>query len=299
MKLNHLHTIDLPLVSIIIPCYNNEEYIEECCESCINQSYKNIEIILVDDGSTDTSRALMDKIAEEFQNVSVISQANQGPSAARNRGFEISQGKYVVFVDADDKIHKEYIEECINTYLQFPNLNIVYSEAEYFDKKHDKWNLESFEVKRLLYNNCIPVFPMIPADTFKNAGMFDKNLHYFEDWELWIRIMNLYGGLYRINKVMYYYRKRKSKDSITDKASNSEKQLSHLYIYNKHAALYQQHGLHIDMLLKAHKCDNKYREKYYNEWYRKYFYFLFKKKEYREIYMRLHSQQAFENQKMF
>lgn len=293
-KLNSAQAIGLPLVSIIIPCYNNEEHIELCCASCIAQSYKNIEIILVDDGSTDASRHLMDKAARDFPHIAVISQPNQGPAAARNKGFEMSRGKYVVFVDADDKLHEDYIRECVLVYLQFPGLNIVYSEAEYFDDKQGRWKLEPFEVKQLLYNNCIPVFPMIPAATFKGAGMFDEKLHYFEDWELWIRIAHLYGGIYRINKVMYYYRKSGKKSSVTDQTSSSYKQVSYLYIYNKHAALYQQHGLHLDMLLKTHKYNDKYREKYYNEWYRKYFYFLFRKKEYREIYVREDNEQEFE-----
>lgn len=106
-----------PLVSIIIPLYNAKNYIEECISSLLSQSYKEIEIIIVDDGSTDNSLTIARQYESEI--VHVFSQQNKGACAARNYGFEMSKGEYVQFMDADDTIEKNKIELQIERLRQF------------------------------------------------------------------------------------------------------------------------------------------------------------------------------------
>ena len=89
-------------ISIIVPVYNVELYLEECIESIIAQTYKDVEIILIDDGSTDKSGAICDKIALKDERIIVVHKVNGGLSSARNLGIEIAQGKYIIFVDSDD-----------------------------------------------------------------------------------------------------------------------------------------------------------------------------------------------------
>lgn len=98
------------LISVIIPVYNVEKYVERCVTSVLNQTYKNIEIILVDDGSTDESGKICDRLASENENVSVIHQNNQGLGPARNTGLNDMKGKYVAFVDSDDWIENNTYE---------------------------------------------------------------------------------------------------------------------------------------------------------------------------------------------
>lgn len=100
-----------PLVSIIVPVYNTEKYIRECLNSLIQQSYSHIEIIAVDDGSTDNSLCLLKKLAAKDSRLKVFSQPNQGVSAARNLALSKATGTYVMFVDADDWIDSSTIEE--------------------------------------------------------------------------------------------------------------------------------------------------------------------------------------------
>lgn len=99
-----------PLVSIIIPVFNTSKYLQKCVDSVQKQTYKNLEIILVDDGSTDRSGVLCDELKNQDKRISVIHKANGGLSSARNAGISIAKGKYIVFVDSDDWIEKETIE---------------------------------------------------------------------------------------------------------------------------------------------------------------------------------------------
>ena len=101
------------LVSIIIPVYNVKEYLKECVESCITQSYDNIEIVLVDDGSTDGSGKICDEFSSKYERIKCIHKKNGGLSDARNYGIENSSGDYVMFVDSDDLISNNIVEELL------------------------------------------------------------------------------------------------------------------------------------------------------------------------------------------
>ncbi len=107
------------LISIIVPVYNVEKYLEDCINSILNQTYKNFELILVDDGSTDGSSYLCDKLKKIDNRIIVIHQYNQGLSAARNSGLEICSGKFITFVDSDDMIDENYCYILLNSSLKF------------------------------------------------------------------------------------------------------------------------------------------------------------------------------------
>lgn len=124
------------LVSIIIPVYNVILYLFDCIETVEQQTYKNIEIILVDDGSSDGSEKLCDELSESYGNIKVIHQKNSGVSTARNNGIEASSGEYIIFVDSDDFIDPNMIEKLINARNAYPSLlpvcgiRKIYSDRE-------------------------------------------------------------------------------------------------------------------------------------------------------------------------
>ena len=97
------------IISIIVPIYNTRRYIDKCVESIVNQTYKNIEIILVDDGSTDGSDKKCDEWKEKDKRIKVIHKENEGASSARNVGIENAKGKYIAFIDSDDYIQKFHL----------------------------------------------------------------------------------------------------------------------------------------------------------------------------------------------
>ena len=103
-------TIDEPLVSIVMPVYNAEDYLEESLCTVVSQSYRNLEIICVDDGSRDDSLLLIKKMMQEDQRISVVTQENQGAGAARNLGLKEANGEYILFFDADDILKKDMVQ---------------------------------------------------------------------------------------------------------------------------------------------------------------------------------------------
>ena len=98
-------------ISVIVPIYKLEQYLEECVDSLIEQTYKNIEIILVDDGSPDNCGAICDRYAEQDDRIQVIHKKNGGLSDARNAGLDIASGEYVLFIDSDDNVSVDMVEE--------------------------------------------------------------------------------------------------------------------------------------------------------------------------------------------
>lgn len=109
----------MPLISIIIPAYNIENYIAKCLDSLINQTYKNLEIIVVNDGSSDNTGKIIDAYSSKYENIKAIHKKNAGVSAARNSGIEIANGDYIGFVDGDDTVDEEMFEVLINNAIKY------------------------------------------------------------------------------------------------------------------------------------------------------------------------------------
>ena len=103
-----------PLISIIVPIYNAEKYIEQCVRSILNQSYSDLEIILVDDGSSDSSASLCQELAQKDTRIKYYYQSNNGVTSARKKGVDLASGEYIAFVDADDTIEKDFIRILID-----------------------------------------------------------------------------------------------------------------------------------------------------------------------------------------
>ena len=136
-----------PVVSVIIPVYNVEKYLEECIDSVLNQTYKDIEIILVDDGSTDSSGDICDRYAENNKNICVIHQKNGGLSAARNAGLGEACGEYVYFLDSDDYISSDAIEKLISI-AKNDNSDVVFFDAHSFLDNSDKEIKQNYRRKK-------------------------------------------------------------------------------------------------------------------------------------------------------
>ena len=129
----------LPLISVIVPVYRVEKYLDTCVKSILTQTYKNFELILVDDGSPDNCPALCDKYAEIYKNIRVIHKENGGLSDARNIGVTMAKGEYVTFIDSDDYVHPLYLEMLLNgirnTKADFSvgDIKVIFEEQNFFD----------------------------------------------------------------------------------------------------------------------------------------------------------------------
>ncbi|WP_343565955.1 glycosyltransferase family A protein [Sphingobacterium sp.] len=262
------------LVSIIIPCYNNADTIRETLDSVYNQSYKNIEVIVVDDGSLDNSGERIRERQIQNPNLILLTQENSGPAAARNYGASISTGHYLVFLDGDDKIHTDYISTCVGCFEQDPTLDLVYPVTELFENEEGIFNLADFDPQTILTQNCFPIVAMIRKKDFLENGQFDEKLRIAEDWEMWIRHTRKFPNVKKIQKTLFFYRKRATMNSISDlNKINNIIDDAHLYVYNKHYALYREVGWDIIDLLSSRREYLKYKNKYYNQWFKKLFLF--------------------------
>ena len=142
------------LVSVVIPVYNSEKYLEECLNSIISQTYQNIEIIVIDDGSSDNSVRVVESYLPK---VSLIKQKNLGVSAARNRGIEASKGELLVFLDSDDWLSNDIIEQHVKTFKEYENIEYLKKTIEnYFFKKFHKTahTINQSIVRKTHENNC-------------------------------------------------------------------------------------------------------------------------------------------------
>lgn len=135
-----------PLISVIIPVYNVEKYIEKSLEGISNQTYKNLEILIIDDGSKDNSKELCEKFAQKDKRMQVISQKNAGAAAARNHGMRKATGEYIMFMDSDDTIHPEAIRVLYDLNIKYKTKLSMFDCIEVRDTFEDWKELPEFEV---------------------------------------------------------------------------------------------------------------------------------------------------------
>ena len=201
---------DTPKVSIIVPCYNQENFVEECLESIRKQSYKNIECIIVNDGSTDQSCNRIIQFCSKDSRFSYIDKKNEGVSVARNTGILHSSGKYILPVDADDIIAEDYVKECVAVLESHPDYKVVYCRAKKFGEVNFEWILPPYSLETELCRNCIFCSAMFRKDDFEKSSGYNPNMKEgFEDWDFWISFLGNGEKVYKIDKILFYYRIKK------------------------------------------------------------------------------------------
>lgn len=274
------------LVSVIIPYYFGEDYIKECLESVFKQSYTAIEVIIVNDGSP---RKFLDELKNtDYPNLIIYHQENQGQSAARNKGVDLSCGKFILFLDCDDKLDTSYIEKTHKILTDHADVKICYTKGQYFEGRNGEWELPKFKLESFLFENCIPIGALFYKSDFIKVGGFDTNLTYFEDWDLWISIIKNGGKVSMIDEELYYYRIRDTENSLTDRHINDDftNGINRFLIYQKHYDFYEKNNYNFNQITNIILSNNYFKDNYYNVWYRKLIYRLFKRNKYNIIYQK-------------
>ena len=193
-----------PMVSVIVPLYNAAPYIRECLASIVASSYRPIEVVVVDDGSTDTSWAEAKAFAATHTEVRVIHQENAGVSRARNHAIQEAQGEYILPVDADDKISADYIEQAVEAMTD--EVRVVGCKAHFFGAKEGEWVLPEYSPELLARKNMIHISSLFRKADWQRAGGFCEEEIYREDWDWWLSMMELGGRYVRLDTVGLYYR---------------------------------------------------------------------------------------------
>jgi glycosyltransferase involved in cell wall biosynthesis len=202
-----------PLVTIVIPTYNRSLLLKRAVQSVLNQTYSNLEVLIVDDKSTDKTEEVARELEKKDDRVRYIRQAkNQGAPAARNRGIKEAKGKYIGLLDDDDEYLKDKIELQVEKFKNNPRLGLVYGGfrviREAGEKKPvDKQAKQKGDVSRKLLNRCFIGSPtvLVKREAFEKVGGFDENLQSCQDWDMWYRISKEYPFDYIDRVVAKYY----------------------------------------------------------------------------------------------
>lgn len=223
-----------PLISVIVPCYNQAIYLDECLSSVLDQTYNNWECIIVDDGSPDKTKEKVLDWNKKDSRFIYLSKTNGGLSSARNAGIREANGLYILPLDADDKIAFNYLEETLKE-IQLTGTKLVYGNAEYFGEKTGPWILPSYNYKKLLDENMIFCCALFRKSDWQIIDGYDEKILFgLEDWEFWIRLLNKDEDAIKISSTTFYYR-IKNNSMIKDLKSDNDKNYQIMkYIFDKH-----------------------------------------------------------------
>lgn len=229
---------DLSLISIIIPCYNDWQYVEEAVNSALNQTYSNIEVIVVDDGSNIETKVVLKRLEPKI--TKLITQENKGQSTARNVGMKFAKGKFILVLDSDDYFETSFCEEAVRVLSSDNSIKIVTSHLRRFidDKTIDIFIPSGGDITTFILENGATGSAMFRKSEALAIGGYDEKMKTgFEDWEFYIRLLKDGGYVFVIPEPLFNYR---IKENSTTTRANKNKTTLLQYIYFKHKELYQE-----------------------------------------------------------
>lgn len=233
------------LISIIIPIYNAEKYLDNCLNSLLNQTYKNIEIVCVNDGSTDNSINILNKYAKLDSRIKIFSQENKGPAAARNLGLRNIKGNFLMFCDADDSYTQNMCEHMLNAMIS-QNVDIVMcdcnindkfngsirksKELEYYRLKIKNHHLLTANEFQLI--NCVIVLSIFKTEFINQYKLsFNEKCHYHEDEGFFLKYLSLCKTYFGLEECLYNYNICNT-FSLMAQYQNAQKHSYHKYAFS-------------------------------------------------------------------
>ncbi|MFV2001019.1 MAG: glycosyltransferase [Acidimicrobiia bacterium] len=207
-----------PLVSVIIPCHNDGQFLDDAIRSVFNQTAPSFEVLVVDDGSTDAETIeILDTLA--WSRTRVIHQENQGLSAARNTGMSAALGEFVVPLDADDQLEPRFIETLAGALANRPDAAFAACRAVLFGDINAVWIPRPYNPYQLLLSNSVVGCVLLRRSAYNDVGGYDEGLRNGnEDWDLWVRLMERGWSQVDVPDVLFRYRKHGISMSVTTEA---------------------------------------------------------------------------------
>jgi glycosyltransferase involved in cell wall biosynthesis/GT2 family glycosyltransferase len=197
---------DLPLVSVIIPCYNYGKYLEEAIDSVLAQTYTNFETIVVDDGSTEPDTIMLLRNLNKPK-TKIVRTNNFKLPAARNNGIKEAKGKYICCLDADDLLKPTYLEKCLFK-LESENVDVCYTWVQEFGDSQAVIPTKEFDIDTLMVQNCLHVSAVFKRSIWEAVGGYNESMvEGYEDWNFWLAIAKIGGLGSKINEPLFLYRK--------------------------------------------------------------------------------------------
>ncbi|ETB63551.1 TPA: hypothetical protein DIC38_03600 [Candidatus Nomurabacteria bacterium] len=240
-----------PKISIIIPTYNGEKYIQKAIESVLNQTFKDFEVIVVDDFSKDNTVSVIEELQKKDERIKIIclNENSGGPAKPKNEGFKIAKGEYVAYLDQDDEWLKEKLEEQIKFFedSKDKNLGLVYCGGNLVDEDNKCFSQYIPKMKdnpfpEMLLRN--PIYSnssvLIKREVIERVGERDENMKYSEDFDMWIRVAKSGYGIGVISKPLFNYFFHKN--NVTKTINQILKVKDMEYLFNKNEDIYRKYN---------------------------------------------------------
>ncbi len=260
-----------PIISIIVPCYNQVEYLDECLQSVLDQTYRNWECIIVNDGSPDNTEEVAKKWLEKDSRFKYLYKENGGLSSARNAGIEIAKGEWILPLDSDDKIGNRYLELAEK---EFGNGNrIIHCKGELFGFEKGLLNSSFVDKYKLLFNNPFFCSLIFPKKLWKSVNGYDEKMIYgYEDWELWINMIhNNEVEIVKLDYIGFFYRRKETSMNVLVIQNQAKDNQMKSYIIDKHRIHYANSFEQINNVYRENSNRQKKLQSIYQLIYKNFF----------------------------
>lgn len=235
-----------PTVSVIVPCFNLGAYLPEAVDSVLAQSFQDFEVLIADDGSTDPDTiALLDTF--DRPKTTVIRAPHQGLAATRNLLLQRARGTFLCALDADDRLHPEFLARTLAAFQRDPGLTFVSTKLQMFGEREGEWPAVCrCDLPVLLAEDTVITAALTKREAVLGIGGYDERMpaQGDEDWDLWISLVEAGHRGCILDEVLFYYRRRRG--SMCDDCTSEATHLALMrYIVAKHAASYRRHWLDV------------------------------------------------------
>ena len=219
-----------PLISVIIPCYNTQEYLAETLDSVIKQTLKNIEIICIDDGSTDNTPKILKQYAKQDKRIKIITQKNAGVVTARNNAIATARAEYIYPLDSDDLITPDCLEKLYAAMMAGKGDIISNRVVMFSQNTGGEFSLPKPTKSNMVINNCLVNAALFRKKDFEETGGYDTAFNAgIEDYDLWVNFMFRHNKkVYRVPEILFYYRAKPSNNSRNVQGANKYHELRKL-----------------------------------------------------------------------
>lgn len=198
-----------PLISVIIPVYNGAQFLAEAVASIGSQSYDKIEVIIVNDGSTDNSSQVANELSMQFPklNITVINKNNEGLAAARNEGISKAGGAWILPLDCDDCFAPGFLSSAVEVINDYPEINLIFANMQEFGERNNQWIPKEYSLHTLLEYDTFPYASLYRRELWVSAGGYNPSMPWgAEDWAFWLSCSVFGIRAYRIEECMFKYR---------------------------------------------------------------------------------------------
>lgn len=202
-----MNNLQTPSFSIIVPCYNQAQYLTECLTSVMIQTIHDWECIIIDDGSPDNTKEIAISFSQRDNRFIYLRKDNGGLSSARNWGIRHAKGKFILPLDADDKISPNYLELASDAFKNNPKPTLIYSYYQLFGERNGIIRDNRYDYTSFLYENQIFCSCIYRKSDFEAIGGYDETMkNGYEDWDFLLRLLKPDSIVYQIPKVCFFYR---------------------------------------------------------------------------------------------